>query len=94
MCDALMGDRHFNNCKYYRILMRPIVLGEFLSKRPSAKKVEIFMAKQLQLKIDQMTLEMKIQSKYPFYLMSFLKIPFLKSKLDYRLDWTALKITA
>jgi len=40
-----------------------LVLGEFLSKRPSAKKVEIFMAKQLQLRIDQMALDVKIQSK-------------------------------
>jgi len=49
-------------------LVTNTVLGEFLSKRPGAKKVEAFMAKQLQLRIDQMALDSKIQSKLPFKL--------------------------
>jgi hypothetical protein len=52
MVNDMMMDKHFNN-----------LLGDFLNKRPGAKKVEIFMAKQLQAKINEITLEMKIKSK-------------------------------
>lgn len=62
MCEALFGDRHFVNRKSAAANFLS-VLGEFLSKRPGAKKVEAFMAKQLQLKIDQMALDVKIQSR-------------------------------
>ena len=46
MCTTLMQDKHFNNSKIFFVYMG-LVLGDLLNKRPGAKKVEVFMAKQL-----------------------------------------------
>ena len=52
MVDLLFKDKHFMNSKQresvFLNLFVNIVLGDFLNKRPGAKKVEIFMAKHLQ----------------------------------------------
>lgn len=42
MCDLLFRDKHFMN-----------MLGDLLGKRPGAKKVEMFMAKHLQQRINE-----------------------------------------
>lgn len=65
MCADLMNDKHFNN-----------MLGDLLNKRPGAKKVEVFMAKHLQARINEITLEMKIKNSFSN----------LQSKLNSRLE--------
>lgn len=63
MCGELMKDKHFNNSKSF-LFHLSIVLGNLLNKRPGAKKVESFMAKHLQQRVDNLCLEMKIQSNF------------------------------
>jgi len=52
MCETLFKDKHFIN-----------MLGDLLNRRPGAKKVEIFMAKELRQRINEMQTEQKIKSK-------------------------------
>ena len=49
MVDSLMRDKHFNNSKLilYFFIFCNLVLGDLLNKRPVAKKVEGFMARQV-----------------------------------------------
>ena len=53
--NLLFSDQHFLN-----------LLGDLLSKRPATKKVEAFFAVQVQLKIESMILDSKIQGKQTF----------------------------
>jgi len=46
MCELLFRDKHFMN-----------MLGDLLNKRPGAKKVEMFMAKHLQQRINEIQIE-------------------------------------
>lgn len=64
MCESLMKDRHFNNSKLMLSFKIFLVLGDLLNKRPVAKKVEVFMAKHLQTRINEIAVEMKIKSKF------------------------------
>ena len=41
-----------------------LVLGDLLTKRPATKKVEQFMASQVQSKVDSMILDSKIQKQF------------------------------
>jgi len=43
--------------------MLRLVIGDLLTKRPNAKKVETFLSKQLREKVDSLTIDAKIKSK-------------------------------
>jgi hypothetical protein len=49
MVESLMRDKHFNNSKlnFNCLYLYNLVLGDLLNKRPVAKKVEGFMARQV-----------------------------------------------
>ena len=47
MLQLLFSDVHFINSKFPNFLTSVLVLGDLLTKRPGAKKVDQFMSKQL-----------------------------------------------
>jgi len=51
--NLLFSDTHFLN-----------LLGDLLAKRPATKKVESFFATQVQLKVESMILDSKIQDQF------------------------------
>ena len=62
MCLELMADKCFHNRKLeLQFLYFLLVLGDLLNKRPGAKKVGEFLAKQLQKHLIELTNNIKIK---------------------------------
>ena len=59
----MFADQHFNNSKSFLVLKR-LVLGDLLTKKPATKKVEQFMSSQISAKLDSLRLDAKIQKSF------------------------------